>query len=416
MKIVHLSQSDIEGGAARAAYKLHKALCEAGIDSHMLVQSKASGTYSITTPYNTHLKKIIAKIRPLIDRALLALFYRKRSKTLFSPSILGFSKIVDEINKINPDIIHLHWVCGGMMNMNDLSLLKNYPIIWSLCDMWPITGGCHYDDWCGNYVNNCGNCKVLGSNHKYDLSHYVFNKKQITYKQLSSITFAAKSLWIKQCAENSPLCAGHNVIHLPNLIDTNLFSPIEMNIAKKILGLDIEKKYILFGADGATSDPRKGFQQLTESLQSFLDEKNIEFLVFGSEKPEKTIFSDNKIHYLGHIHDDITLKIIYCSASVMVVPSLQENLANTIMESLSCGTPVVAFDIGGNRDMIVHLKNGYLAEPFNVSDLTKGIQYILYSAETIKLSRNARETICTNFASHIMVNKYQNVYSKLLQA
>lgn len=412
MKIVHLSQSDIEGGAARAAYKLHKALCEAGIDSHMLVQSKASGTFSVTTPYNTHIQKILVRIRPLLDRILLAFFYKKRSRTLFSPSILGFSKIINEINKINPDIIHLHWVCGGMISMNDLAQLKKYPIIWSLCDMWPITGGCHYDDWCGRYAFGCSNCKVLGSNHKHDLSYYVFQKKKKTYESLSNIIFAAKSRWIQECAHKSLLCTKRDVIYLPNLIDTDLFSPLNMTIAKEILRLDVEKKYVLFGADGATKDPRKGFKELCKALHYFLEDDNVEFLVFGADKPSMMIFPDNKIHYLGHIHDDITLKIIYCSASVMVVPSLQENLANTIMESLSCGTPVVAFNIGGNSDMITHLKNGYLANPFDISDLRKGIDYILNSNG--RLSYNAREIICKKFSKSIMVEEYQKIYFQLL--
>lgn len=415
MKIVHLSQSDIEGGAARAAYKLHKALCEAGIDSHMLVQSKASGTSSVTTPYNTHIKKIIAKIRPLLDRVVLAFFYKKRSRTLFSPSILGFSKIIDEINKLNPDIIHLHWICGGMMNMNDLAKLKKYPIIWSLCDMWPITGGCHYDDWCERYRFGCGNCKVLGSSYKYDLSYFVFRKKKKAYESLSKIIFAAKSRWIQECAQKSLLCVADNVVYLPNLIDTDLFSPMRMATAKEILRLDAEKKYVLFGADGATQDPRKGFQELCEALNNFLEDERIEFLVFGAEAPEKSIFPVNKIHYLGRIHDDVTLKIIYCSASVMVVPSLQENLANTIMESLACGTPVVAFDIGGNSDMIEHLHNGYLANPFDIMDLTRGIEYILNANSSAQLSQNAREIICTNFSTSVMVKQYQNIYAKLLQ-
>jgi len=175
MKILLVNTSDIQGGAARAAYRLHRALLNSGIDSQMLVQDKSSDDYTVIGP-TTKVQKAIAKIRPTID-SLPVKLYKNRTKTVFSPSWLGFSSIVDKINKINPAIVHLHWICGGMMTIEDISRIKA-PIVWSLHDMWAFTGGCHYDEGCEGYKNSCGNCKVLGSDKQNDLSKKVFKRKQ----------------------------------------------------------------------------------------------------------------------------------------------------------------------------------------------------------------------------------------------
>lgn len=171
MKILIVNTSDIDGGAARAAYRLHKALITQGIDSQMLVQSKSSDDYRVVGE-NHKIRRILNKLRPFLDSIPIR-FYKNRTKTLFSSSWLTFSSIVDKINEINPDIVHLHWICNGMIKIEDIARIKA-PIVWSLHDMWAFTGGCHYDEECGRYEQECGNCKVLGSNKDNDLSKNVF--------------------------------------------------------------------------------------------------------------------------------------------------------------------------------------------------------------------------------------------------
>ena len=165
---------------------------------------------------------------------------------------------------------------------------------------------------------------------------------------------------------------------------------------------------------GATSDPRKGFKELKEALSKLKNPENIELLVFGSAKPHKPSDLGLVTHYLGSLSDDISLVTLYNSADLMVVPSLQENLSNAIMESLACGTPVVGFNIGGNSDMIDHKKNGYLAYPQDSNDLLKGIEWVLNNKEYDQLSLNSRSKVLVEFDSKIVSKNYIDLYKDIL--
>lgn len=411
MKILIVNASDIDGGAARAAYRLHKALLLQGMDSQMLVQSKSSDDFTIIGPL-TKSEKLISKIRPTLS-SLPTKFYKNKTKTLFSPNCLPFSNIVKKINEINPDIVHLHWVNAGMLKIEDIKKIKA-PIIWSLHDMWAFTGGCHYNEECEGYKNSCGNCKVLASNKKNDLSKKIYDKKREVFKKKENITIIGLSNWLNECSKNSSLLKDKNHINLPNPIDTTIFKPLDKQKARELWNLPQDKKLVLFGAMGATSDPRKGFKELSEALQK-IKNKNIEFVIFGSSQPKNPQNLGYKTHYLGSLHDDITLVTIYNAVDVMIVPSLQENLSNAIMESLSCSTPVVAFNIGGNSDMIEHLNSGYLANAFNTNDLAYGIDWVLDNPNYEQLCQKARNKVLEKFDNSIVAKKYISLYNEILK-
>ena len=175
MKILIVNTYDIKGGAARAAYRLHKALLNSDVGSRMLVQNKSSDDYTVVTETGK-IKKYTNKLRPILD-SIPVRFYKNKTKTPFSPAWVPFGSIVDQINEIKPDIVHLHWICGGMIRIEEIAKIKA-PIVWSLHDMWAFTGGCHYDEVCGGYKESCGNCKVLGSSQENDLSRKVWQRKQ----------------------------------------------------------------------------------------------------------------------------------------------------------------------------------------------------------------------------------------------
>lgn len=411
MKILIVNASDTQGGAARAAYRLHRALLGYGVDSQMLVQSKVSDDYTVIGP-ETKIKKAIAKIRPTLDQ-LPVRRYKNRSKTLFSPAWLPFTGIIEKINKINPDIVHLHWICGGMMRIEDIGKIKA-PIVWSLHDMWTFTGGCHYDEECKAYEKECGNCKVLGSMKENDLSYKIFNRKRKVFASKNDMIIVGLSRWLNECSKNSFLLKDKKHINLPNPIDTSMFKPFDKEKARELWSLPQGKKLVLFGAMGATSDPRKGFKELSEALQKIEKNSDIEFVVFGSSHPQNAPDLGFKTHYLGHLHDDVSLVTLYSAVDVMVVPSLQENLSNAIMESLACGTPVVAFDVGGNSDMIDHKINGYLARPFDTTDLANGIEWVLNTPTYGELCKNAREKVIREFESKVVVEKYVALYKQLM--
>jgi len=409
MKVLIVNTSDSVGGAARAAYRLHKALIVFGIDSKMIVQSKQSNDSSVFGS-QTKFGKGISVIRPTIDQIPVKL-YKNKSKSLFSPAMTPFSNIVQQINDLNPDIVHLHWVCGGMMKIEDISRIKA-PIVWSLHDMWAFTGGCHYDEECGRYQGNCGYCKVLNSNKEHDLSSCIIKRKNKSFKN-NDFIIVGLSQWLASAAKESYLFKDNKVVNLPNPIDTDLFKPFNKKQARQLWNLPENKKLILFGAVGATGDPRKGYRELMNAL-SKLNIEDIELVVFGSSEPKGMPDLKFESHYIDRLYDDISLITLYNACDVMVVPSIQENLSNSIMESLSCGVPVVSFDIGGNSDMVEHYKNGYLAKPFNSNDLANGIDWVINNIHYNDIALNARGKIVREYDINKVVKNYIELYKTVL--
>jgi len=204
----------------------------------------------------------------------------------------------------------------------------------------------------------------------------------------------------------------NNVVNLPNPIDIGAFSPVNPSLARELLGLPKEKKIIVFGSLNATSDINKGYRQLCFAL-SMLKRIDIELVIFGASQPKEPQGFDFKTHYLGCLHDDLTLRMVYSAADVMVVPSLQENLSNTIMESLACATPVVGFDVGGNCDLIEHKNNGYLAKKADEQDLAKGIEWVLSAENYDQLCSNARDKIVATFDSCLIAKQYIELYKQV---
>jgi glycosyltransferase involved in cell wall biosynthesis len=413
MKVLIVNTSDISGGAARAAYRLHSSLLSTGIDSKMLVQIKKSDDYTVIPIYgNNKIGKAFSLSRPTLDQIPVK-FYKNKIKTLFSPAWLPFSKAVEKINEINPDIVHLHWITGGMIKIEDLAKI-NKPIVWTLHDNWAFTGGCHRKWECEKYINSCGACPILNSNKEVDLSRRIWYRKKKTYEKIKMIIVSPSNL-LAECSKRSSLLKHKMHYVIPNPINTNIFKPINKEIARNIWNLPKNKKIIAFGAFSATSDINKGFKELINALNKISDKKNIELVVFGSSEPKNSPNFEFKTHYLGHLYDDISLVVLYNAVDVMVVPSLWENLSNTIMESLACATPVVAFDVGGNSDMIEHFHNGYLAKPFDIDDLKNGIEWVLNAPNYDELCKNAREKVLRDFNVSIIVKKYIEIYFQVIK-
>ena len=411
MKILIVNTFDSYGGAARAAYRLHKSLLVKGVDSQMLVQYKLGDDYTVDAYPKSLLQKMIAKIRPFLDTFPVR-SYKERAKMLFSPSWLGFSNVVDQINDFNPDVVHLHWVNAGMIKIEDLVRIKA-PIIWTLHDNWAFTGGCHIMWECDKYKNNCGACPILGSSKEHDLSRKTFVRKQNVFSKIPNMVIVGLSTWIENCAKESSLLKNHLVVNLPNPIDTNVFKPFDKKQARELWNLPQDKKLILFGAISAISDVNKGFKGLTESLDLLIDE-NVEFVIFGSSEPKVKQPFKVKTHYLGHLNDDVSLVTLYSAVDVMVVPSLQETLPQAGIESMACGTPVVAFAHTGLLDIIEHQKTGYLAKPFHIEDLAKGIEWVLNTTNCDQISHNARAKIVREFDSSFVTERYIKLYKEML--
>ena len=409
MRVLSVNTFDLEGGAARAAYRLHKALLSQGMDSLMLVQFKSSDDFTVVGP-QTPLKKLLGKLRFFVD-SLPVRFYSKRGKNPFSACWVPFSDLVYKINVLKPDVVHLHWVAGGILRIEDLVKIK-VPIVWSLHDNWGFTGGCHIMWECDRYKQSCGACPRLASIDENDLSRRIWFRKKNVFSKLPTIKIVALSKWLTYSARQSSLFKNHEVICLPNPINTELFSPFDKYQARVLFNLPKEKKLIAFGAMNATSDINKGFKELSDAL-NYLS-SDYELVVFGASKPQTSQGFKQRVHYLGYLNDDVSLRILYNAADVTVVPSLQEAFGQTASESMSCGTPVVAFGATGLLDIVDHLITGYLAKPFDSQDLANGINWILENENSEQLSRSSRNKVMRDFDSNIVSKKYIELYKSIL--
>ena len=401
MRILHVNSFDTKGGAAKAAFRLYDALNQADIHSQMLVQFKLSNNEDILTETNP-LIIVLNKISSKLD-ALIGRFFFKNINN-YSAAFFSSFNIVNKINELNPDIVHFHWICNGMIAIEDIPKIKA-PILWSMHDNWVLSGGCHNLSLCKNHQKDTNECNKF--------LNFVHIRKRKYFDQKPDMHFNSLSSWLYQLSLNSSLIGNRNNHHLPNLINTKIFTPLEKNKSRKLTNLPLNKKILLFGALNASRDKNKGFDLLCESLAK-LDSNLIEIVIFGQKNNDSISFGNYKFHDLGEINDEETLNIVLNSGDLLVVPSIQENLSNLILESLSASIPVVAFNVGGNKDLISHLSNGYLAKPFDTDDLKNGIEWIVNYKNPENLKINARNKAIKDFDSNVIATRYIDLYKNII--
>jgi glycosyltransferase involved in cell wall biosynthesis len=378
MKVVHINSADSSG--ALAAVRLHEAMLKSGIDSIYFVQNRTiTGRSDIKTisRYENYILKIINLVREKI-----AVSAMHGIPGLFSSFKYGID-ISKRPEIIDADVIYLHWICNSFINFRVLKrILKiGKPVFWFMHDMFPITGGCHHSFDCTNYYSRCFKCPYYNKKFFFiDISSRQFSIKHRIYRQFNNLTFLAPSKWLAECAGRSNLTSDKPIYHIPNLIDHEKFKIINMHAARELFLIDHNKKIICFGADNALTNPYKGWSFFKDALYILGDDyslKEIEIVIFGSAY-DKKIADDIPFasHFLGRLYDEYSMVMIYNCADVFVIPSLADNFPNSILESLSCNTPVVGFNVGGIPDM-VNENTGYLAEYKNSNDLAKGIAMVL---------------------------------------
>ncbi|MEH1948778.1 MAG: glycosyltransferase family 4 protein [Nostoc sp.] len=413
MKILHISTHDISGGAARAAYRLHTGLQNIGLQSQMLVQEKYSNDKTVVAP-KIRLFQGIAKAKLTVESLPLKLYRQKKNTPFFTQWLPD--RVIPKVAQINPDIINLHWISGGFMQIETFAKLKR-PLVWTLHDMWGFTGGCHVTGECDRYKISCGACPQLSSGNEWDLSRWVWQRKVKAWKNLN-LTLVSPSSWLAECARSSSLFHNLRIEVIPHGLDTQKYRPINQHFAREALNLPQDKKLILFGAIEATSDRNKGFHLLQPALQELSKsgwKDDLEVVIFGASQPENPPDLGFKTHYLGHLHDAISLATVYSAADVMLVPSLQESFGQTASESFACGTPVVAFNATGLKDIVDHQQNGYLAKPYEVEDFAKGITWVLENEQRLqKLSFYARDKAEQEFTLELQARRYSALFQEIL--
>ncbi len=412
MKVLIVSAIESKGGAARAAHRLYDGLLGHGVDVTYLTNFRSSTNSEIISlwPYFTN---VVALFFTLLDKLPL-LLYPQRQRTIFSPAVVP-TQINSLINTIGPDIVHLHWIAHGSISIEQIAKIRK-PILWTLHDSWAFTGGCHLPFDCKRYQSACGSCPQLGSSYSGDLSNRIWKRKEKAFKELN-IQVVAPSQWLAGCARLSSLFKDFDVTVIPNGIDTKLYQPTDISLARAKLNLPQNKKLVLFGAMGLSKDANKGLQFLKPVLKNLAKQKieDLEFVIMGSRKSGRDLDFGFPIHYLGTVRSEPAIVSLYGAVDVTLLLSLQENLPFVVMESLSCGTPVVAFKIGGVPDMVDHQVNGYLAKPYEVEDIARGIAWVLEDkARQVRLREQARKKCEDHFSLELQARRYTKLYSQIL--
>jgi glycosyltransferase involved in cell wall biosynthesis len=409
LKVAHLNRFDIVGGAARAAYRIHHALRCQDVDSHMYVESASAGDWTVQFP-QSKLAKSIGIARRAIG-GLLTKTLKTSNPIIHSPAILP-SNWLEQLNKSDVDIINLHWINGEMLSVADIGHLQK-PVVWTLHDMWAFCGAEHYIDgfrWRDGYSKHNRPTYEQG----FDLNRWTWQRKRRHWHH--PLQIVTPSQWLAGCVRESALMRDWPVTVIPNAIDTDHWQPIGKVQARKLLHLPLDVPLLLFGAMWGMHDPRKGFDLLKEALNHLRGQiPGLELLIFGQLAPQKPLDLGFPVHFTGHLHDDISLRLLYSAADLMVIPSRQDNLPNTGLEANACGTPVVAFNTCGLPDIVTHHKSGYLAKAFDAEDLARGIQWILSNPERYaKLSTNAREDAVARFSYPVIAKTYKFLYEQVL--
>jgi glycosyltransferase involved in cell wall biosynthesis len=424
LKILLLNTDDFTGGAAIACRRLLKALrTHTDVQAQMLVQESKSGQEGIIQLNNSWFAKKKAFLRFVWER-LYFLIYEKNKEVRFSfnPAKFG-TDISDNQYVTDSDIVHLHWINFGFLSIDSLRKLAqtNKPIVWTLHDMWAFTGGCHHSRDCENYQKSCGNCEQFLKNpSSTDLSNQIWQEKMDVFSK-ANLTIITCSEWLGNRASKSSLFQNVRVEAIPNPIDIEVFRPIDKKVARKKFNLDEDKKYILFAAMRVDA-VGKGFAYFQEALLVISNQllvkgnsnSDIEILIFGQAQSSDFEELPFKVNILGRLSDLETIAHAYSAASVFVIPSLEENLPNTIMESMACGTPVVGFEVGGIPEMIEHKQTGYLAKYKSSENLAKGIYWTLFDSDYQVLANNSRQKVVDNYSEKVVAERYKKVYQSLV--
>ena len=411
MKVIHLNYIDFFGGGARAAYRIHQSLIKEGINSRMWVNKALLDDETIEGP-STKIEKVLVQLRTHLIRALFIKLFKTNNKSMHSPSVLP-SNWVKRINDSDADIINLHWIQNEMLSIKDISKITK-PIVWTIHDMWLFCGAEHISNdnrWREGYNLNNRPSYETG----FDLNRWTWNRKKKYWK--NPIQIVSTSRWSEKCIKESKLISNWPVSLIPNTLNCEVFKPTDRKVAREQLNLPSDKILILYGAFTNENNPYKGLDLLVsalEHLKNDLKSKKVELVIFGQGKPKFPPNFGLPIHYMGHFNDDISLAILYNAVNIVTVPSRNETFGQIACEAQACGTPVVAFNIGGLADIVEHQKTGYLANAFDIKDFANGITFVLDHIETGQIKKNARERAINKYSEKKIANQYLKLYKTLL--
>ncbi len=417
MRVLIVNTSERTGGAAMAANRLMDALNNSGVKAKMLVRDKDTDTLTVAgvnAPFR-------ARWHFLWERMSILTKLHFNKKNLFKIDIANAGFDITRLREFQEaDIIHLSWVNQGFLSLSDIKKIaaSGKPIVWTMHDAWPATAICHYTKGCKAFMTACRNCRLLpGHGSDNDLAYKVWKKKKQVY-DTTVISFVTCSRWLEKQASQSALIGRNPITNIPNPIDTHVFKPGDKTKARLNVGLPKERRLILFVSQRVT-DERKGMAFLMEAIEKLTDahpemKENTGIAILGGHAEELEDKLSLPVFPLGYVSDERKIVDVYRSADVFVLPSLEDNLPNTIMEAMACGVPCVGFRTGGIPEEIDHLKTGYVADYRDADDLMKGIYWVLEEADSDKLAQQAVRKVVTNYSQAGVALRYIEVYNQAM--
>ncbi len=413
LKVAQLVSSD-SGGASKAAYRLHLSLREAGVDSRFFA-CYASNQW----PGVEYLKarpswlKLFWQLVEKLGKVILTCCGRNRKEINFQMVPQGY---LSQLDSMGFDLLHFHWVDGSVASLSEIDRIQT-PLVWTLHDMRSFTGGYYY---LGSYLTKWLASK--GALPAFDVDSHpliraVLSKKRSIY-QKKKVAAIAPSLWMENCVRESGIYDDRWIRRIPYEIPVVPWQESDRLRAREKLGLPLNARIILFGAD-TISYTRKGGDLLIEALSGIAAQQltglgDVRVISFGGGSIDRLERMPFIYQAFGRIRDENSLTELYAAANVFVAPSREDNLPNVVIESLASGTPVVAFDIGGMPDMITHGVNGILVQPYSVDGLRKALLEVLSWPEEKTIVERCRASIRERFHPNRQLREVDSLYQEFL--
>ena len=409
MRVLIVNTSERTGGAAVAANRLMEALNNNGVKAKMLVRDKETDHLTVAglpLSWRHHWNF-------LWERFVIWLHLHLRREHLFEVDIANAGTDITKLPEFQEaDVIHLHWVNQGMLSLKGIRkiLTSGKPVVWTMHDIWPATAVCHYTRGCEQYQSQCVRCPLLPGDC---LAKRVWNRKE---QMLSGqrITYVCCSEWLAGEARKSALLKDQRVVSIPNAIDIRLYRPQDKQQSRQTLGLPVDRRIILFVSQRVT-DPRKGIRYFVEAVSRLVQQHpemkdTTGVAILGGHAEEIVSQLALPSYPLGYVSNPSRIVSVYNAADVFVLPSLEDNLPNTIMEAMACGVPCVGFRVGGIPEMIHHRVNGYVAQECDAADLAQGIRYVLAEADYETLSRDCLHQVAQKYSQQSVASRYIEEY------
>lgn len=417
MRILIVNTAERTGGAAIAANRLLHALNHNGVEARMLVRDRKTDSPQVTSiPPSWRLR---AKF--LWERGVIWLANGLSKRNLFQVDIANAGTDITRMDAFKQaDVIHLHWVNQGFLSLGDMEriMTSGKPVVITMHDQWYFTGICHYSGDCDKYQTQCSHCPMLTRGGiGTDLARRVYDRKRTIYNG-KPMAFVGCSRWMADLARKSPLTQGHLVTNIPNAIDTDVFTPMDQATAREHHALPADKRLLLFGAQRIT-DERKGFRYLKEACEHMVQNhpelaSQMGVVVLGGDAETVKSALPLPVYTVGYLSHEAEIAQLYNAVDLFVTPSLQDNLPNTIVEAMSCGTPCVGFNIGGIPEMISQEQDGYVARYRDSQDFAHGIIWCLDDNRLTTLRQKARADALNTYSESAVASRYQEIYRSLL--